>query len=92
MALAVSMMSNNHISEELPCNHLLLLFSNNTFFVCLVVTTVLESNDMVSSSGSVHSRSYSLCDWFLVIRGHVDDLVAFLSEDVQHAVVPQEVT
>lgn len=34
----------------------------------------------------------SLCDWLLVIRRQVDDLVALLSQDVQHAAVPQEVT
>lgn len=35
---------------------------------------------------------FALCDWLLVFRGHVDDLVALLPQDVQHTVVPQEVT
>lgn len=34
----------------------------------------------------------SLCDRLLVIRRQVDDLVALLSQDVQHTAVPQEVT
>ena len=35
--------------------------------------------------------AYSLCDGLLVVGGRVDDLVTLLPEDVQHAVVPQEV-
>lgn len=35
--------------------------------------------------------AYSLCGWLLMIRGHVDNLIALLPQDVQHAVVPQKV-
>jgi len=36
--------------------------------------------------------AHSLRDGLVVVRGLVDDLVALLPQDVQHAVVPQEVT
>lgn len=39
-----------------------------------------------------HVRVDSLCDGLLVVGRHVDDLVALLPQDVQHAAVPQEVT
>lgn len=52
----------------------------------------LQQCDQISWSVIRHVTVYSLFDWLLVIGGHVDDLVAFLPQDVQHTVVPQEVT
>lgn len=64
------------------------VFNNRFMFASLWP----QKCNRISCSVICHVSAYSLFDWLLVIGGHVDDLVAFLPQDVQHTVVPQEVT
>lgn len=71
-----------------------------SLYLCPQVYTVRKPNilsvtaafNQMPCSGICYIAAYSLCDWLLLIRGDVDDLVALLPQDVQHTVVPQEVT
>lgn len=55
-----------------------------------MVCFIVEFDNITSVVCSI--TAYSLCDRLSVVGGDVDDLVALLSQDLQHAVVPEEVT
>lgn len=51
---------------------------------------MVEFDNIVSVVRSI--TAYSLCHRLSVVGGDVDDLVALLPQDLQHTVVPKEVT
>lgn len=55
-----------------------------------MVCFIVKFNNITSVACSI--TAYSLCDRLSVVGGDVDDLVALLPEDLQHTVVPKEVT